>query len=82
MRRREDGITRSVTIFVDVRIPLGQADPTALQDRSLLWRHPSSVLPLPSGAVLLRESGLWPGRRITDGAEIGLNLDTGCLRPA
>ena len=30
--RREDGSTRAVTIFIDLRdIPLDQADPTALQ---------------------------------------------------
>ena len=52
----EDGITRSVTIFVDVRdIPLGQADPPPFRSVASMSATPVRFS-LPSGAVLLRES--------------------------
>lgn len=85
--RREDGSTRAVTIFIDLRdIPLDQADPTALQIGRFYERHPEFGAALPAGAVLLRESeAMALVAAITDGAEIyGLKplFDTECLEAA
>lgn len=85
--RREEGTTRAVTIFIDVRdIPLHQADPTALQIGRFYERHPDFGHALPSGAVHLRESeAMALVAEMTDGAELyGLNplFDTECLEAA
>ena len=85
--RREDGITRTVTIFIDVRdIPLDQADPTALEIGRFYDRHPEFGGTLPPGAVHLRESeAMALVAEITAGAELyGLNplFDTECLDAA
>lgn len=85
--RREDGITRTVTIFIDVRdIPPGSGRSHGPGNRTLLrppprvWRHP------PPGAVHLRESeAMALVAEITAGAELyGLNplFDTECLEAA